>query len=88
MEADERVPVPAAVVPPAPAPTAYVVAPVVISAEPLPEPEVGPASELALPEPAAAPEPARAPAPPRSKPSGPATSPGAAFNPEVVPADE
>ena len=94
MEAEAPVPVEAAAsVPPAPTPAAYVVAPVVLAAEPLPEseaaapePEVEP--ELALPEPVAAPEPAPVPAPPRSKPSGPATAPGAAFNPEVVPADD
>jgi len=33
-------------------------------------------------------EPAPQPEPPRPRPSGPASSPGRAFNPEIVPADD
>ena len=70
----------------APAPsTAYVVAPVVTP--PLPLVAEVPAAEdvpVLVPELDAIP----APAPARPKPSGPAISPGSAFNPDVVPADE
>jgi len=89
--ADEPAPVPAAVAPPAPAPAAYVVAPVVMPITPAAEPEVATVAvepDPAPPPPVAAAEPEPVPPPPRPKPSGPATSPGAAFNPEVVPADD
>ena len=89
--ADEPAPVPAAVAPPAPAPAAYVVAPVVMPITPAAEPEVAKVAvepDPAPPPPVAAAEPEPVPPPPRPKPSGPATSPGAAFNPEVVPADD
>jgi fused signal recognition particle receptor len=87
---DEPVLTPAAAASPVqPAPAAYVVAPVVMAPERAVEPELPPS----VPEAEAASEPVLDPEPvvpprPRTKPSGPATSPGAAFNPEVVPADD
>jgi CPA2 family monovalent cation:H+ antiporter-2 len=93
---EEAAPIPAAVSPPPAMPAAFVVAPVVMSPEPASEPEsidLEPELELSIAEretPAEPiiPEPVVTPPPPRTKPSGPATSPGAAFNPEVVPADD
>ena len=65
------------------APAAYVVAPVVTPQLPLVA-EVPTAEDV----PVVVPEPEAPQPPPRPKPSGPATSPGAAFNPEVAPVDE
>jgi hypothetical protein len=50
---------------------------------------VEPAAEVeAQPMPVPEAEPAPQPEPPRPRPSGPASSPGRAFNPEIVPADD